>query len=69
MTLAEYFKDAPRGSQIALARRIGISKTWMSLLVSGREVPSPELCMAIERATKGRVKRASMRPDIFGELR
>jgi hypothetical protein len=68
MTLAEYFENAPRGAKTALALKLGISKTWMSLLVSGREVPSPELCMAIERATKGRVKRAVMRPDIFGGI-
>lgn len=52
-----------------MAQKLGISKTWMSLIVSGRQLPSPELCTAIERYTKGQVKRKTLRPDIFGELR
>jgi DNA-binding transcriptional regulator YdaS (Cro superfamily) len=52
-----------------MANKIGVSKTWMSLVISGRELASPELCGAIERYTKGQVKRATLRPDIFGDLK
>lgn len=69
MTLQEYFKDKPRGSQIALARKLGVSKTWMSLLVSGRESPSAGLALMIEKFTKGAVTRKSLRPDLFGEIK
>ena len=67
MTLQEYFKDKPRGTKVALARKLGISKTWFSLIVTGRELPSPELARDIELHTGRKVKRAELRPDIFGK--
>ena len=69
MTLEEYFRDKPRGAKIELARKLGVSKTWMSLLVSGREVPSAGLALMIEKFTKGQVTRKSLRPDLFGEIK
>lgn len=69
MTLQEYFLTRPRGAKVEMSRRLGISKTWLSLVISGREVPSPELAAEIERLTKGKVKRKILRPDIFGELK
>ena len=69
MTLQQFFSNKPRGAQIDLARKCGISKTWMSLLTSGREVPSPELALLIEKFTKGAVTRKTLRPDIFGEIK
>lgn len=69
MTLEEYFRDKPRGAKIDLARKLGVSKTWMSLLVSGREVPSAGLALMIEKFTNGRVKRKTLRPDLFGEIK
>lgn len=69
MTLTEFFKDKPRGAKIAMARKLGLSKTWMSLIISGRALASPELCGAIERFTKGQVPRTTLRPDIFGDLK
>jgi DNA-binding transcriptional regulator YdaS (Cro superfamily) len=68
MTLEEFFSDKPRGAKIELARKLGISKTWMSLLTSGRKVPSAELSHSIERNTGGKVKRADLRPDLFGRI-
>ena len=69
MTLTEFFEDKPRGAKIAMARKLGLSKTWMSLIISGRALASPELCGAIERFTKGQVPRTVLRPDIFGDLK
>ena len=69
MTLTEFFENKPRGAKIAMARKLRVSKTWLSLLISGREVPSPELSGSIEKYTNGLVKRATLRPDIFGELK
>jgi len=69
MTLSEFFEAKPRGAKIAMAKKLGVSKTWLSLVISGRQVPSPELSGAIERYTKGLVKRTTLRPDIFGELK
>ena len=69
MTLTEFFEAKPRGAKIAMAKKLGVSKTWLSLVISGRQMPSPELSGAIERYTKGLVKRTTLRPDIFGELK
>jgi DNA-binding transcriptional regulator YdaS (Cro superfamily) len=69
MTLTEYFESKPRGAKLAMASKLGVSKTWMSLIISGRKLASPELSGAIERYTKGQVKRAVLRPDIFGEFK
>ena len=66
MTLQDYFKDKPHGARTALARDLGISKTWMSGVITGRELPSAELCLEIERLTG--VLRATLRPDLFGEI-
>ena len=56
------------GSQAKLAATIGrtqpdISK-WLHRDKQG--VPA-EVCIAIERATRGRVTRYELRPDVFGE--
>ena len=67
MTLQEFFNGKPRGTKIALARKLGISKTWFSLIVTGRQLPSPELARDIELHTGRKVKRAELRPDIFGK--
>ena len=69
MTLSEFFETKPRGAKLAMATKLGVSKTWMSLVISGRALASPELCGAIERYTKGQVKRKTLRPDIFGDLK
>lgn len=68
MTLEEFFKNKPRGTKVALARKLGISKTWLSLLISGGKLPSPDLARDIESSTGGKVKRAVLRPDIFGKI-
>jgi DNA-binding transcriptional regulator YdaS (Cro superfamily) len=69
MTLSDFFEDKPRGAKLAMATKLGVSKTWMSLVISGRALASPELSVAIERYTKGHVKRKTLRPDIFGDLK
>lgn len=66
MTLKEFFDGQPYGSKAALAKKLGISKTWMSLLISGRQKCGPELAKRFEEETKGAVTRESLRPDIFG---
>lgn len=67
MTLTEYFTGKPRGTQRDFAHKLGISKTWLSLISTGRKLPSPELALAIETHTGRKVKRVELRPDIFGK--
>jgi DNA-binding transcriptional regulator YdaS (Cro superfamily) len=65
MTLPEFFANKPHGAKADMAAALGISRTWMSLIVSDRKQPSVELAIAIEKYTKGKVKRKVLRPDIF----
>ena len=68
MTLTEYFADKPHGSKADMAKALGISRTWMALLISGLRVPSPERALEIERITNGQIRRVDLRPDLFGEV-
>ena len=66
MPLREWLKSQGRGSQQKLAQTIGVSETWISLLVNGRVLCSPALATAIHQVTEGAVTRLELRPDIFG---
>lgn len=68
MTLQEYFADKPRGSKMALAKAVGISKTWMAQIINKRVLCSPELAYKIELHTRRKVKRKDLRPDLFGKV-
>lgn len=68
MTLQEFFSTKPLGAKAEMANAIGVSRTWMALLIAGSTVPSPELCVEIEKYTRGQVTRKSLRPDIFGDI-
>jgi len=69
MTLKEFFATKKLGAKTEMADALGISRTWMALIVNGQKVPSPELSLEIERYTKGKVKRKELRPDVFGALK
>lgn len=66
MTLQDYFTDKPHGAKANMAKALGISKTWLSLLISGKHLPSPALAVSISQYTKGKVAKKILRPDIFG---
>jgi DNA-binding transcriptional regulator YdaS (Cro superfamily) len=68
MTLKDYFKTLSVGSKTEMCNKIGISRTWLSLIISGRKVPSAPLCNLIQRYTNGKVTRAELRPDLFGDV-
>ena len=65
MTLIEYFKSEPKGSIGEMAAYLGITQTWMSLLVHEHRRPSAELAVKLEKATQGLVSRGELRPDLF----
>jgi len=68
MHLREYL-GTRRGEQRRLANLLNISPTWMNLLVSGKRDCSPELALAIEQATNGKVTRQELRPDLFSDIK
>jgi hypothetical protein len=65
MQLKEYLDSKPYGSKADFAESLGISKTWLSLILNGSKQPSIHLCIEIERLTKRKVKRKDLRPDFF----
>jgi len=65
MKLSEYFTTEPYGSKALMAKELGISKTWLSLVITNRKLPSPALSVAISAYTKNRVTKKDLRPDIF----
>lgn len=50
-----------------MSHTLGITKTWLSLLINGSKKPSAKLAIAIEKYTDGVVKRKDLRPDLFGD--
>jgi DNA-binding transcriptional regulator YdaS (Cro superfamily) len=67
MNLRQYFKGEPYGSKKEMAQRLGITQTWLGLLISKTRRPSPELAKRIEKMTKGQVTAHDLRPDLFGK--
>lgn len=60
MTLQEYFATQPHGAKAAMARSVGISKTWLSQIISKRRKPSFDLAVAISDYTKNKVTLRSL---------
>lgn len=67
MQLKDYFINKPHGAKAEFARQLGITKTWLSLIMAGTKIPSAPLSIMIHELTKGKVKKAELRPDIFGK--
>jgi DNA-binding transcriptional regulator YdaS (Cro superfamily) len=67
MTLEEYFATEPIGAKMEMAGYLGITKEWMSKLISRspKYVCSAALAKRIEEATQGLVTRKELRPDLF----
>ena len=65
MNLREYFKDEPYGAKKEMAEYLGITQTWMCLLINQSRRPSPALAKSIEKATQGLVTAKELRPDLF----
>lgn len=65
MTLEEYFRDEPRGAKVEMAEYLGITLTWLSLLIHDKVKPSVLLAKRIEDATQGLVTKEELRGDIF----
>lgn len=65
MHLQEYFSTEPRGAKQEMAAYLGITKTWMALLIAKKRVPSALLSNKIDAATGGLVTKKELRPDLF----
>jgi DNA-binding transcriptional regulator YdaS (Cro superfamily) len=65
MNLKQYFKDEPYGAKKEMADYLGITPTWLGLLIRKARRASPELAKKIEVATQGLVTKKELRPDLF----
>lgn len=65
MTLKEYFDSDVRGAKSEMAEYLGITTTWLALLIAQRRQASPVLARKIEAATSGLVTKEELRPDIW----
>ena len=69
MTLQEYLSQAVYGEKNAFynnfAKKVNISRSYVTLLRLGIRKPGPKLALKIARATKGAVSLFEMRPDIY----
>ena len=65
MNLQQYFKDEPYGAKKEMAEHLGITPTWLGLLLRRARRPSPKLVKKIEKATQGLVTAKELRPDLF----
>jgi DNA-binding transcriptional regulator YdaS (Cro superfamily) len=57
MQLKKYLAKEGRGSASNLAENLGISLSYLSQLASGESSLSAKRCLAIEKATNGKVTR------------
>lgn len=62
MNLKSYISSG-YGKAKELAAEIGVNPSFLSQMAGGDRAVSPEYAVAIERATKGAVKRKDLRPD------
>ena len=69
VNLTEYFAEEPRGAKAEMAEYLGITPTWLSLIMKGERKASADLCVKIEKATQGLVKRKDLRPDLYGAIK
>ena len=65
MDLKKYFKDEPLGAKKEMAEYLGITPTWLGLLIKKARKPSPKLAKKIQKATQGLVTAKDLRPDLF----
>lgn len=65
MNLKQYFKQEPYGAKSIFAEKVSITPTYLGLLIRKARRPSAELAKRIEKATKGKVSAADLRPDLF----
>ena len=56
------------GSQTELAKALGCSQSYVSMVMAGQRRFSYKLALKAEEITDGKIKKTDLRPDIWGEL-
>lgn len=68
MQLNDFLKAGGPSVRKAMEKHLGISKSYLSQLATGRAAISPGRCIIIEIFTKGAVGRSDMRPHDWSEI-
>ncbi|RXK33851.1 XRE family transcriptional regulator [Arsenophonus endosymbiont of Bemisia tabaci Asia II 3] len=68
MELKKYIDSLERGGSKNLARKLNISKSFLSQMASGLCAISPKRCVEIELVTYGKVSRKDLRPDDWHKI-
>lgn len=63
MDLKSYLDNLPRGGMTEFSASMGVSKSYLSQLASGRAPISPQRCVQIEKISGGAVSRRDLRDD------
>ena len=61
MNLSKYLENK---SASDLAASVGISNAYLSQIKNGVRKASPQICISIERETKGAIRCEDLRPDV-----
>ena len=59
--------DLFEGKKSALAKALGVSPAFITLLVQNKRKISYKLAIKAEKLSNGTVNRAELRPDIWGD--
>lgn len=68
MTLNEYVESLGRGGQVTLASALGCSPGLVWQWLNGKRPVSGKMARKIECISEGRVKKAHLCPDLYGEV-
>lgn len=66
MKLTKHFSSKPRGYRTEFAKKIGVSKSFLSQIETGRAKAPIEIAKKIEEITNQQVKKSELRPDVWG---
>lgn len=68
MQLNDFLKAGGPIIRKAMEQHLGISKSYLSQLATGRAAISPSRCIIIESFTQGEVARSDLRPKDWAEI-
>ena len=65
MTFKEYWKGLYPDKKHALADRLGVTYTYLSMIANGKRNAGIKIMLNISKVTGGKVSMKSLRPDLY----
>ena len=66
MDMKDFYTGLSPAEKMRLARQVGTVVPYLSQIAHGHARPGPEMAIRIVRASKNKVSRKSLRPDLWG---